>query len=719
MHKKWAFVIAALVCGVAGCTLDSIPDRGEPCPGQSEDGKLAFIQVDSETRCDKEKCPEYAESFELNVCPPNISTCQQTFDEQYYCIECSDNQVACDGQCVDPNSNDHCGAKGKCISSDIDSPDFWGKKCDSDQRCEEGTCTVTQCNGIICKGDCVRNPATDPDYCGAQGDCNSTNPESRHFEGVQCSAHSSCKDGKCTCDDDYIKCGEECINPDSNREHCGARGLCNSDDKNDDNFVGFTCTENERCNAGKCVLKQCEAGKELCTDNDNNRVCKDLLTDIYNCGGCNRECTPSEEGKLVSACLDGECIFECDTDNGYHKCENEGYFNCLHTSRLQTDLNNCGECGNVCDTNETCSDGICKPAVCDEKQCRLDNGTCLINDATACGPACKNCNSTDVIPNVASGQCNNGECTAKICMENYHLDGLGGCIGNTSTSCAPTNSEITKDCTKEISSGNGKCIEGTCQLSGCSIGFHEFSGECEPNTDSNCGVHGKTCSIEGGIAECDVSAGTCQLKGCSANYHEYNGTCEANSEANCGQHGKICNYTGGTGICNVSTGTCQLAGCNTGYHEYGGECEANNNSNCGRHGNVCSISGGNAACDTNSGTCQLVSCNDNYHQNNNSCERDTLDHCGSNNFSCPSGSTSCENGKCYKNSKVCFTYGSDIDCSKGIYPARGVSSKCVYDPEHAIRGEWTCECTDPTQHMFSTKSCGGTKLTCNGYCSNG
>ena len=141
-------ILSISVVLLSGCSLDSVSEQGDKCPGKNdESGKtLQFIVKDTGSdsiRCNNaEDCPEYAENFELSICPKDVSACHQTTDDEYYCLSCSSNQVACNGECVDPNSNDHCGASGKCNSIDPKSEDFYGKKCDTDQRCEKGVCTV-------------------------------------------------------------------------------------------------------------------------------------------------------------------------------------------------------------------------------------------------------------------------------------------------------------------------------------------------------------------------------------------------------------------------------------------------------------------------------------------------------------------------------------------------------------------------------------------------
>ena len=83
----------------------------------------------------------------------------------------------------------------------------------------------------------------------------------------------------------------------------------------------------------------CEGGTSEC-----GAECADLMVDLQNCGECGNVCGAGE------VCSDGECAVSC--GEGLDECENS----CRDYS---TDRNHCGECGNACEAGEVCSDGEC------------------------------------------------------------------------------------------------------------------------------------------------------------------------------------------------------------------------------------------------------------------------------------------------------------------------------------------------------------------------
>lgn len=74
---------------------------------------------------------------------------------------------------------------------------------------------------VLCEGSCV-DPASDQDFCGATKDCAGNNA------GQVCDDGSSCEDGQCrlNCDEAMVACAGECIQPASDEQHCGAANFC-------------------------------------------------------------------------------------------------------------------------------------------------------------------------------------------------------------------------------------------------------------------------------------------------------------------------------------------------------------------------------------------------------------------------------------------------------------------------------------------------------------
>jgi hypothetical protein len=106
--------------------------------------------------------------------------------------------------------------------------------------CVMGMC---QCpTGFVnCGGTCV-DPNTNRDFCGATGTCMGANA------GRVCPVGQICIGGACgsTCGTGAVLCGGNCVDPQSNRAFCGARADCAGPN------AGRACTATELCIDGEC-----------------------------------------------------------------------------------------------------------------------------------------------------------------------------------------------------------------------------------------------------------------------------------------------------------------------------------------------------------------------------------------------------------------------------------------------------------------------------------
>jgi hypothetical protein len=135
-------------------------------------------------------------------------------------------------------------------------------------------------------------------------------------------------------------------------------------------------------------------------DHGDSVVDPDFESDPNNCGGCFNVCD-DDDACTTDTCEDGECVFtltvDCDDDN---VCTNDSCDAttgaCVHTSveclddqtccppttgcvDLQTNSQNCGQCGNRCGRNKECVGGQCV--------CRADLPECpppLRRDPDSC-----------------------------------------------------------------------------------------------------------------------------------------------------------------------------------------------------------------------------------------------------------------------------------------------------------------------------------------------
>ena len=87
----------------------------------------------------------------------------------------------------------------------------------------------------------------------------------------------------------------------------------------------------------------CPSDRHACGAN-----CTDIMTDQYNCGGCNITCTSSQ------ICQQGICLARC--TSGETSCP-DGCRDLLY------DEQNCGACGNSCPVGLACNKSVCAPTL--------------------------------------------------------------------------------------------------------------------------------------------------------------------------------------------------------------------------------------------------------------------------------------------------------------------------------------------------------------------
>jgi hypothetical protein len=138
-----------------------------------------------------------------------------------------------------------------------------------------------------------------------------------------------------------VDCGGTCIDPLTDRLHCGAGADCTAN-------PGVACGPGELCNgAGGCDVS-CHSGLENC-----GNTCVNTVHDPAHCGTCFDSCSAVANAQPV--CVSSDCAYVCDW--GYADCNLQAGDGC--EINVRTDVNNCGFCGNACLPGVPCSNGVC------------------------------------------------------------------------------------------------------------------------------------------------------------------------------------------------------------------------------------------------------------------------------------------------------------------------------------------------------------------------
>ncbi len=192
-----------------------------------------------------------------------------------------------------------------------------------------------------CNGNCL-NFQADIANCGACNNACSTAPN----------AAASCNAGTCgiACNFGFGNCdnsaGNGCeINTQADINNCGA---CN-------NACPPVANGNRGCTAGNCGIASCNSGFSNCDGNGANGCETHLLTSTNHCGACGNACFVANG---FPACSSGSCnIAAC--NSGFANCNGNAGDGC--EINVNTNVNHCGACNNVCPGGFSCSNGICAP----------------------------------------------------------------------------------------------------------------------------------------------------------------------------------------------------------------------------------------------------------------------------------------------------------------------------------------------------------------------
>lgn len=358
------------------------------CTADQRDCQGACVALDA--CCGNEECPS-GESCQDNECTCNQGSkrCDDACIPETAC--CSDEDCPTGATCADAECS--CGAGthqcGDSCASDS-SVDTCGIACDEpctapiggDVDCDGAQCIPSCPSGqMACVGECIDdNNVCDGSCPGGTHDCAGVClPNTSLLAcGDSCSAcpapsnaSATCDGTDCDfeCDQDFSRCGSECI-PEG--------ACCDADDCG----AGVICVDNQ------CA---CSTGSKLC---DGACIDDDACCD-------SAECQPN-------AVCNGSNSCQCDTN--FQNCDGQ----CIANSAC-CEANDCGN-------NEVCASGACTCAP-NFKQC-TSSGPC-VSDASCCGDG--DC------PGNASCEDSSCECDSDYFGTDcdYYFVGLGFLSGDT------------------------------------------------------------------------------------------------------------------------------------------------------------------------------------------------------------------------------------------------------------------------------------------------
>ncbi len=508
-------------CGVCGSKCESIGSTIKRC----------INGVCTLDRCDPPNI--FCEDKRICITPTDSKTCGMTcnttgevcqfgntcvFKDGKYQCDCESGVRLDDknNSCVNPSSNDTCGAS-------LDNPS--GTTCGKGLSCQKGedgkyACKCTNPTELTCTNAegqpyCVDTYADK--YCGATS-CDTLNE-------AGCSASQQCQQGKCVCKPEFVNCNGSCIDPDQNSQHCGAKGSCTiKDDPLSDNYSGDSCDSSKVCSRGKCI---CNIDAGYFEFHQNNKLNCVLPSDKLYCGISSNDNTNNK----MDACLNHEeCVlngdkYTCVCEKGYTLCGGEcidlmrDTEHCSSTRKCE-DAINCSEDKRVCVAGKCSTSCLAGQALC--------NGKCVDQEEFHVNDDCTACDEN---------HCYMGEPGKPFnylyCKETPNHQSKNNVLGS-GEFCGRTCEEA-KACGKnQICTGDFTCD--------CPTGYTQCKSDdgtiycAELNTDiENCGGCGNTCVDKFiNVKELTCTNGVCGYSKCiNQDYAIGEKTCNDNPNVGC------------------------------------------------------------------------------------------------------------------------------------------------------------------------------------------
>lgn len=493
--------------------------------------------------------------------------------------------IDCGGSCKGCSDGGPCNAGTDCLSN----------VCNPYGHCASPTCddgvlngdeTGRDCGGPVCDGCAAGQPCKLPTDC----------------LGGECDANNVCP----------LVCGKNTDNCDSNPTDCETNLLTSADNCG---ACGNACSlpnAKVSCVGGECQVAGCVAPYGHCTTNDSDGCETDLGSDIANCGACNTACA---DVNGTPSCTKGKCAIKCDDNFG--NCDDDVSNGC---EASLSDVQNCGKCGNQCENVDGkqafCKDGTCGATACEagfgdckgDGKCEFDLDTDVMN-CGRCGNVCSVAHGTP--------DCVSGQCVVKDCDSGFKNCNADASDGGYSDGCEANIDDSLDNCGAcgnvcNIAHGTGTCDSGSCAVVSCTTGYkncdeaaadHGAGNGCETNTTNdpnNCGGCGNDCMATNAASACNNSQ--CTIKQCDANFgdcdNDPSNGCEtdvSSSIEHCGSCNVKCSKAGATSA-SCTGSACDPPVCDPshldcdGDHTNGCETDITLAANCGACGNSCGAS---------------------------------------------------------------------------------------------------------------------------------
>jgi uncharacterized repeat protein (TIGR01451 family) len=449
---------------------DGVIDPDDNCPNHPNPGQNLQTDIKSCGTCGTVcVAANGTPSCDLGVC--SLATCIPTHTDcdGLYSTGC---EFVIATYQTDPNNCGGCGkvcsflhAAAVCVSG----------------NCGLGTCSsgFSDCNGFALDGCEYANTGfqTDPSHCGS---CTK-----------QCSASQVCTGGTCvatTCPSGFSDCNQ------LSSDGCEYANGGFASDPNNCGACGLSCSPQNStgaCIAGACTIGSCNAGFTDC-DGAPGDGCEyavaDFQTDPSNCGGCGQNCAPAHATGVCSAgtCSVGVC------SAGFLDCNGAAGDGCeTSVSGLQTDVANCGACGQLCapaNAAGACNAGACAIGTCNAGFVDLDQ-----NPSNGCEYVCTPKGSSDTTCDDVDDDCNGTRDDGYVSTQ----CGVGACTANSvcasgAETCTPAPSST------EGPGGSSTCADGA---------DNDCDGETD-DADSNCVVADAGAGGAAGAAGAGGAAGT-------------------------------------------------------------------------------------------------------------------------------------------------------------------------------------------------------------------